>query len=147
MQLQTPTHGNFASSTLNLGETVLAALKRDVQMIETELYTSRIIKAGALLSDTKTLLAHWDDSKSVSENLDGFRRENVFGKTSRSRTKDVLTIFEQRYLREEGITKALVTLVRNQFSDEAFNRILYFHSARSDRLLHDVVTEILWDFY
>ena len=29
------------------------------------LYASKIIKAGALLSDTKTLLAHWDDSSTT----------------------------------------------------------------------------------
>jgi hypothetical protein len=41
-------------------------------------YTSRIIKAGALLDDTKTLLSHWDTTASVPENLDRIRRENVF---------------------------------------------------------------------
>jgi hypothetical protein len=32
-------------------------------------YTSRIIKAGALIGDTKTLLAHWDLDASVDDNL------------------------------------------------------------------------------
>src|SRR4051794_15639652 len=60
-------------------------------------YTSRIIKAGALLDDTKTLLAHWDTQASVPENLDRVRRENVFGKASRSRVEDILAVFRQRY--------------------------------------------------
>ena len=51
-------------------------------------YTSKIIKAGALLDDTKTLLSHWDTSAAVSENLDRIRRENVFAKASRSRVED-----------------------------------------------------------
>ena len=62
------------------------------------IYRSKIIKAGALLADTKTLLAHWDETRSVSENLDRFRRENIFGKASRSRVEDILAIFRQRYL-------------------------------------------------
>lgn len=33
------------------------------------LYSSKIIKAGALLADTKTLLAHWDESQPVADNL------------------------------------------------------------------------------
>lgn len=45
-------------------------------------YTSKIIKAGALLADTKTLLSYWDVRASVRENLDRMRRENVFGKAS-----------------------------------------------------------------
>ena len=107
------------------------------------IYQSKIIKAEALLADTKTLLAHWDETLSVSENLDRFRRENIFGKASRSRVEDILAIFRQRYLASESVTKALVTLVKEQFSAEGLARIFYFHAARVDALLHDVVTEVL----
>ena len=106
-------------------------------------YTSRIIKAGALLSDTKTLLAHWDTTSSVHDNLDRVRRENLFGKASRSRVEDILKIFRQRYLSEEEVTRALVILVEQRFPTACLDRILYFHSARNDNLLHDVVTELL----
>jgi hypothetical protein len=64
-------------------------------------YTSKIIKAGALLADTKTLLSHWDMRASIRENLDCLHRENVFAKASRSRVKNILAIFRQRYLKEE----------------------------------------------
>jgi hypothetical protein len=106
-------------------------------------YSSRIIKAGALLADTKTLLAHWDESASVKENMDRFRRENLFGKASRSRVEDILAIFRQRFLGEESVTSALVILVRKRFPAASLDRILYYFAARSDRLLHDVVTEVL----
>ena len=43
-------------------------------------YTSKIIKAGALISDTKTLLTHWDVSASLDENINRVRRDNVFGR-------------------------------------------------------------------
>src|ERR1039457_3974678 len=100
-------------------------------------YSSKIIKAGALIGDTKTLLSHWDLDASVDENLSRVRRENVFGKASRSRVEDVLGIFRQRYLSETSVTKALVTLVRGKFAPAALERLFYFHSARNDRLLHD----------
>jgi Putative inner membrane protein (DUF1819) len=106
-------------------------------------YTSKIIKAGALLADTKTLLSHWDVRTSVRENLDRMRRENVFGKASRSRVRDILAIFRQRYLKEESVTKALVLLLNHRFPSTSLDRLLYFYSARADRLLHDVVTELL----
>lgn len=115
--------------------------------IKEVLYTSKIIKAGALVADTKTLLANWDSSLAVPENLDKFRRENIFGKASRSRVEDILAIFRQRYLMEEQVTKALVNLVNHRFPTEAFNCILYFHATQSDRLLHDVVTDLLTNFY
>jgi Putative inner membrane protein (DUF1819) len=111
-----------------------------------KIYSSRIIKASALLPDTKTLLAHWDESLTVQENLDCIRRENIFGKASRSRIEDILTIFRQRYLTSEAITGSLVTLVRENFLTEGLDRILYFYAAQSDRLLHDIVTEVLAPF-
>ena len=106
-------------------------------------YSSRIIKAGALIGDAKTLLSHWDRFSTVAENLNRAQRENVFGKASRSRVEDILAIFRQRYLGEASVTNALVTLVRGKFPTAALDRLLYFHSARADHLLHDAVTEIL----
>ena len=106
-------------------------------------YSSKIIKAGALIGDTKTLLSHWDFAVSVDENINRVQRDNVFGKASRSRVEDILAIFRQRYLTEESVTRALVTLVRGKFPTAALDRLLYFHSARADQLLHDAVTEIL----
>ena len=106
-------------------------------------YSSKIIKAGALIGDTKTLLSHWDESASVTENIDRIQRDNVFAKASRSRVEDILGIFKQRYLTDESVTKALITLVRGKFPTSALERLLYFHSARSDQLLYDAVTRIL----
>ena len=78
-------------------------------------YSSKIIKAGALIGDTKTLLSHWDGRISVDENINRARWDNVFGKASRSRVEDILAIFRQRYLTEQSVTKALVTLVHKRF--------------------------------
>jgi hypothetical protein len=106
-------------------------------------YSSKIIKAGALIGDTKTLLSHWDVDASADENINRMQRNNVFGKASRSRVEAILAIFRQRYLTEESVTKALATLVQKKFPTAALERLLYFHSARADRLLRDAVTEIL----
>ena len=82
-------------------------------------YSSKIIKAGALIGDTKTLLSHWDVGISVDENSLRARRDNVFGKASRSRVEDILAIFRQRYLTEHLVTKALVTLDQKRFPSVA----------------------------
>jgi len=116
---------------------------KSVKRAESRPYSSRIIKAGALLSDTKTLLACWDSQASVQDNLERLRRENLFGKASRSRVEDILRILRQRYLLEEGVTRALSLLVHRRFPAASLDRILYFHAARNDNLLYDVVTELL----
>lgn len=109
----------------------------------TAVYSSKIIKAGAVLADTKTLLAHWDLAASTQENMDRAQRDNLFGKASRSRVRDVLAVVRQRFLGDEAVTRALVVLVKGKLPAGALDRILFFHAARADRLLHDVVTEVL----
>jgi hypothetical protein len=106
-------------------------------------YTSRIIKAGALLADTKLLLENWDREADVQTNLDRVRQENLFGKASRSRIEDILLVFRQRYLKDPETLAALVALVGGGMPAESLDRILYFQAARFDRLLHDLVTEVL----
>jgi hypothetical protein len=120
-----------------------ATKRRTPQARPAALYSSKIIKAGALLADTKTLFTHWDLAASVKDNLDRMRRDNLFGKASRSRVRDVLAIFRQRFLGEEAVTRALVVLVKGKLPAASLDRILFFHAARADRLLHDVVTKVL----
>lgn len=94
-----------------------------------ERYTSKIIKAGALLGDTKTMLAHWDQGLSPQENLARFQRENIFGKASRSRVEDILVIFRQRYLENPQVLQSLLILVHETVLAESLDRILFFLSA------------------
>src|SRR6266568_9571032 len=75
-------------------------------------YSSKIIRAGALLPDTKLLLAHWNLSDDVKANLRCIQQENLFGKASRSRVAEILAIFKQRYLGNPQVLAALVTLVQ-----------------------------------
>ena len=70
----------------------------NVRGTNSAIYSSKIIKAGALIADTKTLLTHWNTAESNrAESVDRICLENVFGKASRSRVKDVLAIFRQRF--------------------------------------------------
>ena len=78
-------------------------LSKEKQLRPSAPYSSRIIKAGALIGDTKVLLSHWDVTVSVVENIRRVRQDNVFGKATRSRVKDILAIFRQRYLAEESV--------------------------------------------
>ena len=106
-------------------------------------YSSRIIKASALIADTRALLLAWDFNLSVDENLARAREENVLAKASRSRVEDVLRIFRQRYFSEPGVGEALAHIARTPGQAQTLDCLLYFYTCRADRLLHDVVTEVL----
>jgi hypothetical protein len=111
--------------------------------VEAPKYRAKIIKAGALLADTRTLFSYWNPAQTRTENLTRLRSENVFGKASRSRVEDVLAIFRQRYLGEPGLANALATLVQANAPASVLTPIFYFHAAQSDALLHDIVTDLL----
>lgn len=110
-------------------------------------YSSKIIKAGALLGDTRTLLAAWDENQTTTDNLERFRCENLFGKASRSRIMDVLPIFRQRYLSDIEVLRALLVLVRAPMPAQSLDKILYLLALRSDALLHDAVIDLLLPAY
>jgi len=107
------------------------------------LYSTRINHVGALLPDTKMMLAEWDLFADVSGNLERMRAENVFAKTSRSRIPEMLQTFRERYLDDPDTLAALVTLVREGVSDAVLRPILFVLAARLDPLLRDTVTEFL----
>jgi hypothetical protein len=111
---------------------------------QTTLYTSRIIKASALLADTKVLLSEWDLGQSVEENLARARQQNIFGKASRSRIEDILVIFRQRYFDDADVGNCLVTLVQRGAPNTWIDPLLYFFSAQNDRTLRDLVVDVVY---
>ncbi len=135
-----PKHRIFGEELLLYGE------HRLTDAVGNKRYSSKIIKAGALLPDTKSLLETWDTTTDTESNLERVREENLLGKSSRSRVEDVLRVFRQRYLEDPEMLKALVALVKGGMPAESLDRVLYFQAAQSDPLLHDLVTEVLADW-
>lgn len=108
------------------------------------MYTTRIQKAAGALAETKLLLADWDAALSDQLNLERLHQDNVLGKATRARGHDVVfRTFKQRYLGDRYVLDALVYMAQGHVPAETFDRILYFLSARSDRLLHDLVVDVI----
>ena len=105
-------------------------------------YTSNIIHAGALVADTRLLLAAWNTQESVPENLQRVVDENLLAKSSRARLKEELVVFKKRYLLDAELTAALVTLVQANIAGKTLHAILYYLTAEADPLIADSVTEL-----
>jgi hypothetical protein len=116
----------------------------DLTQSPESIYTSRIIKASALIADTRLLLAEWDLGQPVADNLERARRENIFGKASRKRVEDILLIFRQRYFDDADVGTALVTLVQGGAPAVWLDPLLYFFAAQNDRTLRDIVIEVVY---
>jgi hypothetical protein len=106
-------------------------------------YNSRIIKASALIGDTRTLLASWDFDLDADQNIERALQQNIFAKSSRSRVKNVLTAFRQRYFRDPEVGRAIAVVAREPARSQSLDRLLYFFTCQADMLLHDVVTEVI----
>jgi len=105
--------------------------------------SSRIIKGGALLEETRRFVEMWDDRQTSRQNLEEFRRRNLLGKRSRVRAEDVLAILRQRFV-EPGpqvIAALRILIVRA----EAFRDACYFEAARNDGLLAHVAGKVLYE--
>lgn len=106
-------------------------------------YTSKLIKASALVPDTLALLNAWDPAATMSENLAVAQHGNILGKASRARVEDVLTIFRQRYLEDPDVCAALVHLAQSDAPAAWLRPLLYFFAAQSDSTLHDIVLKVI----
>jgi len=108
-------------------------------------YTSKIIRAPALLDDTKIFLSHWDEGLTVDENIQKAIEENIFGRPARSYVKQFLGAFKERYIFGDERDRALRMLVRKGHDNTVINRILYYHTALADSLLYDFVAGYLYE--
>jgi hypothetical protein len=104
--------------------------------------TTRIIKGGALLEDSRRFVDQWDPGRTPEANLQEFRSRNVLGKRSRSRGDDALAILRQRFV-EPGpeVIKALKVLTSRP---DAFRDACYYETARNDDLLAHTAGEVMY---
>lgn len=110
------------------------------------MYTSRLLKGGAVLDDTRRVVELWDVDQSADENLQRISAENLLGKSSRSRLDDLLfTVLRPRFV-EPGahVIPALRGLVLDH---RAFREACYYETARSDELLAAFAEGPLWQWW
>ena len=97
-------------------------------------HTSRILKAGAALDDTRRIVEFWDTQAAVDENLRRIVDENPLGKKSRTRLGDLIgRAIVPRFI-DPG--PHVIPALKGLLSDhQAFTEACYFEAARADSLL------------
>lgn len=107
-------------------------------------FSSRIIKGGALLADTRRFLEAWDPREGLQENLDRIGSIGALGKT-RMRQGEVLEVLRHRFA-EPGpeVPRTLRELVEDP---RAFREACYYEAARADPLLATFAEEALFAWY
>jgi hypothetical protein len=108
---------------------------------------TRLIKSSGLLADISLLLSAWDESKSTEDNFDAAIRRNVFGKSSRQRVAELLRVFRQRYLPQDGSDYAFRIFVGSSLASEVTNPVVYYQTALAEPAFYDFVTGYLRERY
>ena len=105
-------------------------------------FTTRIIKGGALLAETRRLLDVWNED--VEGTLSRLHASETFGKT-RARQKDILMVLRRRFL-DVGyeVAEALKRLANDP---TAFRQACYYEAARTDGLLSAFAAGPLFSWY
>jgi hypothetical protein len=115
-------------------------------MAGTSHYTSRLLKGGALLEDTRRIVELWDADISADENLQRVSDENLLGKTSRSRLDDVLYWAIRPRFVEPG--PHLIPALKGLLDDHrAFAEASYYETSRADSLLAAFAEGPLWTWW
>ncbi len=104
-------------------------------------FTSKIIKGGALLEESRRLLEAWDDNQPANINLQRARDRNVLGKRSQKRVEDALSILRQRWV-DPGFEVVQAARLLTATA-EAFRDVCLYEAARNDDLLAHVAGDVL----
>lgn len=107
-------------------------------------FTTRIIKGGALLAETRRLIEVWNEEVSPQDNLERIRTENLLSLPSRKRTEEALTILRQRFIDPDHDLVPTLRLLATHGS--SFKEACYFEASRNDDLLAFTSETVLFDW-
>lgn len=108
-------------------------------------FTTRIIKGGALLAETRRFLDNWADDRPPRWNLEQILDRNLLGLPSRKRTGDTLAVLRQRFV-EPG-PSVIPSLRIASIDPIAFREVCYFEASRNDALLAFAAENVLYQWW
>ncbi len=113
-------------------------------------YTSRLQKGGALLPEMRTLVRLWREGADIETITSEVEQNNLLGKASRTRVRDVLKrTFLPRYVQGQppNAWRYLRPFEDAGAPPDVVRPLYYFYAARSEPLMADFVRGFLHDRY
>lgn len=111
-----------------------------------DVISSFTIVKGALIEETYTTFAGWDEGQSKKANLDRLKAENTIGAGSETWLRDVAKVLNRRF-DPAGRDRVLVTLAKRRAPLYVFKPILLWHMTRDEFLLRDFLLHFLFPLY
>lgn len=95
-----------------------------------------------MIEESMTLLREWQPGEESASFAERVVRENIVGKTSRNRVRDLLSrIFFRRF--SGSVADNLHVLLQTRITERDLHLLLLYHTALADDLLYDFITEHL----
>lgn len=112
-------------------------------------YSTQVIKGGALIAETFTLIQRWDPRNSPDDNLDHLLSTRALGKPTLKREKDTLEVLRRRYVDpDDGERVRLLKLAHeNGMGREPLLNILLYYAMRADPLVHHFCADYLYPIW
>lgn len=111
-------------------------------------YTTELSKGQGAISETLTLLEHWEPGIGVDELTEQVMDAGALGRSTATRTRDLITrVFARRYLADEGRPARVLQSLQDRLSLATLKQFMLVYTARQHDILHDFITEVYWPKY
>lgn len=111
-------------------------------------YTTELSKGQGAISETLTLLEYWEPGLGTGELTDRVMESGALGRSSATRTRDLITrVFARRYLTDDGRPAYVLKFLKDQVSLSTLKQFMFVYTARQHDILHDFITEVYWPKY
>jgi hypothetical protein len=106
----------------------------------------RLVRKGALVSETFAIFREWNLDKTIQENLQRVRETNPIGARSQGWLREVVVTLSSRFS-TAGSIKPLVTLAKAGIDHPTWTACLFWHIGATDELYYRFATEWLFEQY
>ncbi|MDA7510610.1 DUF1819 family protein [Verrucomicrobia bacterium] len=96
-------------------------------------FSQRLVRKGALATETYQVLQHWDHSKSIRENIDLIREANPVGAPNEAWLREVAATLSSRFSHGDDLYP-LSALAKAYYPPESWTYCLLWHFGSTDGL-------------
>lgn len=108
-------------------------------------YTANIHNTGALIEESKTVLKLFSRYKDEQKVKDVLLEDNPLNKESEGSIEKIFFISRKRYLRRNPWP--LINILESDLPSKTVEAVMFHYFAKSDNLVYDLTTEMLFDLY
>lgn len=111
-------------------------------------FSTRLLRKGALIGETRVVLRQWDPRISVRENVHAALGKNPVGAKSAGWLREIIATLSSRLSEIKGAELAgLQALACSRASEEVWRASFHWHCARTDQMYYGFATGWLFNSY